>query len=70
MSESISTAYIPYFFAAFGALVGIVWQNLTKKIDKLEQSICDVPTSQIQIDIADIKTDIVWIKKILQYPKI
>lgn len=69
-SQTISITFLPYLFAIFGALLGIVWQNLNRKIDKLEKNICDIPTTQLKVDIADIKNDLQWIKKILQSPKV
>lgn len=65
MSETLPTIFLPYLLGIVGVLVGLTWQNLNDKIKKLENQICQVPTLQIKVDIADMKNDIAWLKSFL-----
>jgi hypothetical protein len=65
MQDTIPIIFLPYIFGIFSVLFGIVWNNLHEKIKKLENQICQVPTLQIKVDIADMKNDIAWLKSFL-----
>lgn len=69
MTEILFQSLVPYFLGVVGLLVGIVWKNLNDKIKQIEKSVCDFPTTQLQIDMADMKNDLKWIKRILEKEK-
>ena len=54
------------FFAVLaicGTLIGIIYKNLNDKIKELEKQVCAVPTAKLLSDVAEIKTNIDWLKK-------
>lgn len=65
MQESIPIIVVPYFLAAIGALVGIVWNNLNEKIKTLQENEKTCPVHNMKDDVATIKNDIKWLKEFL-----
>jgi hypothetical protein len=56
-------------FSASVAIIGVLGRatfvTLNDKIKNLEKAVCEVPTLQIKVDIADMKNDIAWLKSFL-----
>lgn len=49
-------------FSLVGVLVGFVWNSQEKRIKKLECDVEKCPFPDIKTDIAQIKTDVSWLK--------
>jgi hypothetical protein len=52
-------------FSLVGMLTGYVWNDQNKRICKIEEDQNALPIASIHSDIAQMKTDIDWIKKYL-----
>lgn len=52
-------------FSLIGILTGYIWNNQSKRIAKLEREHGLCPFPEMKSDIAQMKTDIDWIKKYL-----
>lgn len=46
-----------------GVLAGIIYKNLNDKILELQKQVCAVPTAKLVADVAEIKTNIEWLKQ-------
>lgn len=66
MFSTIPTEITICFFSLVGILTGYVWNDQSKRIEKLEKFCDNSPFSSMQSDIATMKNDISWIKDNLQ----
>lgn len=53
------------FFFGFVPLVGVIWRLLNERIRKVEKTVVDLAAHEIRSDIAQIRTDIQWIKQFI-----
>ncbi len=66
MQETTPTIFFPYLVAFVGVVSGVVWNLHDRRIVKIEEEQEKCPYNKVAQDMAQVKTDIEWIKKYLK----